>query len=88
MAQSPAQLSSDAQALLRFILDRKIVRGGELMRYVGKGTPIELMGPVQELVNQNLVEVTGELTPDGLPFATFGIRPSALEYLRTLVQRP
>jgi|GEM_PF-5569723 hypothetical protein len=86
MATTP-QLSQLAQSLLRVILDRKIVRGGELMRYIGISAPADFLAPAKELVDNNLVEVTGELTQADAPFATFGTKPSRIGYLSALVER-
>lgn len=83
MQQHP--LTPEAQRLLKIILDRKIVRGAELMRFGGFKMPTEMEAPLQELSNRHLIEVSGSLTVDALPFATFGTKPSAFEYLRSLV---
>jgi hypothetical protein len=86
MASFP-QLSPEAVRVLRIMLDQTIVRGGDLVRYAGMKQPSELMKPVDELLTQNLIEVSGDISEQMLPFATFGIRPSAREYLNALVQR-
>jgi hypothetical protein len=86
MAINPT-LTADAQRVLRAILDAKVVRGGELMWQSGFKTPQALATPVNELVSQNLIEVIGPVSPNELPFATFGIPPSSHEYLRSLLRR-
>lgn len=81
----PPQLSSEAVRVLKVILDNKVIRGGELMRISGMKTPSDLAKPVKELQDQSLIEVSGEVWDENmLPFATFGSRPSAREYLSRL----
>jgi hypothetical protein len=86
MLSSPPQLTQDARDVLRVILDNKILRGGEIMRHAGIKTAAELVAPVRELVDLQLVEVIGGLTAETIPFTTFGTRPSAQEYLRSLLR--
>jgi hypothetical protein len=87
MAAVPPILSEQARGVLRVILDGKIIRGGEVMRRLGLTDPSLLVDPVNELVSKSLIEVTGDLSADALPFATFGTPPSAQEYLRAALQQ-
>jgi hypothetical protein len=87
MAAFPANLSEEARGVLRIILDSKIVRGADLMRRREIKDANQLLEPIKELLNQRLIEVTGELTPGAFPFATFGTPPSAQEYIRALLQQ-
>ncbi len=86
MAALP-KLSPEAITVLRVTLDNKIIRGGELMRYAGMTNATELAGPVRELVSQNLIQVSGDISAEMLPFATFGTRPSDYQYLRFLLDQ-
>lgn len=86
MAALP-QLSPEARNVLRIALDNKIIRGGELMRYAKMKNPSELIGPVEELMSQDLIQVTGEISPEMIPFATFGTRPSDYQFLRFLLDQ-
>jgi hypothetical protein len=80
-------LNEEERRILRIILDSKIIRGAELMRQLGTSDPTELLDPLRQLLNRNLVEITGELTPDLFPFATLGAPPSAQGYIRARVQQ-
>lgn len=82
-------LSEHEQAILRLILQRKTVRGGELLSLTGLNRPEDLIGPVRTLLNHRMIEpigLIGELTGESILFATFGVLPSAERYLRTIVQ--
>jgi hypothetical protein len=83
----PPNLSDPARDLLRILLSFKIARGGDLMQRTQIFDSAQILEPIKELLNQGLIEVSGELSPDFLPFATFSIVPSALEYSRAIVQR-
>jgi len=87
MSGFPPALSEPERSVLRVILDNKIVRGAELMRKLGIINPDQLLPPLNQLLNKGLIEMSGELTPMTLPFATFGTLPSAQEYIRALVQQ-
>jgi hypothetical protein len=81
MAAPPA-LTAEAKTILRLVLERKIIRGGELMRFAGLKNADELVSPVKELMSEGLIQVTGDISDDMIPFATFGTRPSDQSYLR------
>jgi hypothetical protein len=87
MAALP-QLSPKAVTVLRLTLDNKMIRGGELMRYAGMSTPSELTEPVNELLSQELIQVSGDISEEMIPFATFGTRPSDYQFLRFLLDQP
>lgn len=79
-------LSNDAARVLRILVDRNIVVGGDLMRLSGMKTPGELAKPVKELQERRLIEVGSGFWDDStLPFATLAVRPSAKEYLNRLM---
>ncbi len=73
--------------MLRITLENKIVRGGELMRYAGMKNPSELAAPVRELVDKDLIQVSGDISEEMLPFAMFGTRPSDNKYLYFLLEQ-
>ena len=87
MSAFPPNLSDEALGVLRVINNSGLTRGGAIMAKAEIKDPNTLLGLVKQLLNQGLIEVTGELTPDAVPFATFSARPSAQGYIRTLVQR-
>ena len=81
------KLTEGEKTVLRAVLERKLVRGGELLRYSVFRTPDDLIEPVRGLLNARLLEASGlgaELTPDTVLFATFSSRPSLEKYLREL----
>jgi hypothetical protein len=87
MSGFPPALSDQEKAVLRVVLDSKIVRGAELMRRLSITKPDQLVGPLKELVNWGLIEVSGELSPETLPFATLNTLPSVQEYIRAIIQQ-
>jgi hypothetical protein len=89
MPNAPQPLSDQAQSILRTILDRKLVRGGELLSSVPTTNPEDLIDPIKELLNSRLIEASGlggNLNAETILFATFGVLPSAERYLRELVK--
>lgn len=86
MAALP-KLTPEAATVLRLTLENKIIRGGELMRYAGMKSPSELVKPVKDLLSQDLIQVSGDISEEMLPFATFGIRPSDNKYLQFLLEQ-
>lgn len=86
---SERTLTEPEQAVLRFLLQRKTVRGGELLSLTGLHRPEDLVEPVRGLLNLGLIEpigLSGDLNPESVLFTTFGILPSAEKHLRTLVK--
>jgi hypothetical protein len=81
------QLKPEAVRVLNLLLDYSMMPGGALIRLLGASSPAEVVGHIRELQKYDLVEVSGEATADGLPYATIGIRPSMREYLRSLVKQ-
>ena len=80
------KLTPDAQAALRIILDHGVIVGASLMRLYGAQQPAGgLLKAIDELRQGSLIETGGEVSADSLPFATFGVRPSAKEYLSLLI---
>ena len=86
MAAVPPVLTAPARGVLQVILDGKIVRGAEVMRKLGLTDPNQLVDPVRELFSKGLIEVSGDLSADAIPFTTFGTPPSAQEYLRAALR--
>ncbi len=85
---NPPTLSDDARTILRAILERKLVRGGELLAAISATRPEGLIEPIKELLNAKLIEasgLSGGLNPESVLFATFGTLPSAQRALRDLV---
>jgi hypothetical protein len=82
-------VTPDAQLVLRIMLDHGVIPGADLMRrYAAQKPntpPATLLAAIYELKDKGLIEVGGEVSADTLPFATFGIRPSAKEYLSWLI---
>ena len=73
--------------MLAAILNRSMISGAELMSYTDMTRPDELIKIVRNLHANNLIEVSGDvLNEKMLPYATFGIRPSAREYLIALLR--
>jgi hypothetical protein len=86
---SPPDLTPPAQAILRFMLQRKTARGGEFLSLTGFRSPEDLVEPVRELLNRGLMEavgLTGPLDPESALFASYLILPSAERTLREMVK--
>jgi hypothetical protein len=80
-------LSEPEQRVLAALLNQSMIGAGELMNYT-KTRPDELIKIVRNLHANNLIEVSGDvLNENMLPYATFGIRPSAREYLIALLRQ-
>lgn len=79
-------LTADARKVLEIIVSNTAVDGSTLMKHMGVTRPDDLTTPIRELQIHDLIEVGGTMTPDRLPFARFGIRPSAKEYLYSLLK--
>jgi hypothetical protein len=85
---APSQLSDESIRLLRIIVDRTTVSGSNLMRIAGLKLPGELIKPLRELQVQDLIEVSGDASNEStVPFAYFGTRPSAKEYLYSVLKK-
>lgn len=81
MAALPS-LSNTALRVLEILVDRRnIVRGGDLMRFAQIASLNEFSLAINELRRNRLIEIGGDTSDDGLPYATFGILPSSKEYL-------
>jgi len=86
--QAPPQLGEHALRVLRVILANKVVRGADLMRRSGLRDPGELHSAVKQLLDNDLIEVTGNVFDvSAIPLATFGFRPSELRYLQMVAQQ-
>ena len=83
------KLSDAARTVLRLVLERKQVQGGELLSSASFTMPEDLIGPIGELLSAGLLEaegLDGELNADTVLFGMFGTKPSLGPYLRDLVK--
>jgi hypothetical protein len=80
------ELSAEARRALEIIVDSTTVDGSTLMKYLGFTRPEDLVPILRELQGNHLVDVGGLLTPDSIPFARVGVRPSAKEFLYSLLR--
>jgi hypothetical protein len=87
MAESQKTLSDEEQHVLAAIVNRSMIGGAELMSYTGVTKPDALIKIVRSLHAKSLIEVSGDVNEKMLPYATFGIRPSAREYLVALLKQ-
>ncbi|MGH9891158.1 MAG: hypothetical protein ACREA0_04085 [bacterium] len=79
-------LTAEARKVLEIIVSNTAVDGSTLMKHMGVTRPADLDPLIRELQKYELIEVGGTMTAEGLPFARFGIRPSAKEYLYSLLK--
>jgi len=79
-------LTTEARRLLEIIVSNTEIDGSTLMKHMGVSGRDEIVTSIRELQKHKLIEVGGTLTADGLPFARFGVRPSARDYLNSLLQ--
>lgn len=86
MQQFP-KLSPEARQLLEIIVSNTSIDGSSLIKYMGVSRPSDLLPHIRELQTHDLIEVGGAVTPEGLPFARFGVRPSAKEYLYSMLKQ-
>ena len=81
------KISLEARKVLEIIVGNTALDGSTLMRHMGASSPSEIIPSLRELQTHQLIEVGGNLTDDGLPFARFGVRPSAKEYMYSLLKQ-
>ena len=80
-------LSEPEQRVLRAILHQSMISGAKLLNYMGMTRPNDLITIVRNLVHLNLIEASGDFLDEKMfPYATFGTRPSAREYLTALLK--
>jgi len=79
-------LTPEALKVLEIIVSNIAIDGSTLMKRLEATAPDEVAKPVRELQKRDLIEVGGTMSAEGLPFARFGIRPSAKEYLNSLLK--
>jgi hypothetical protein len=60
----------------------RVMLGAELMRRLEIRDPGELYKLLKPLVGRDLVQVSGDLSPDRVAFAAFSMRPSDFQYIR------
>lgn len=74
------QLTKEQATILQ-ALDGRVMLGAELMKRVGMG-PAQLMQLIYSLMSMDLVQVSGDLSPDRVAFAAFSSRPSDRDLIR------
>ena len=81
------RLTDTEKIVLRAVLERKLVRGGELLKYASFDKPADLVEPIRNLLKLRLLDASGlsaEPDADSIMFATFSSRPSLNKWLREL----
>ncbi len=73
------------QALLLQTLGGRVMLGADVMKRLSLKSPEDLVRLVAPLVKMDLVQISGDLTANGAPFAAFSTRPSDLDYIRRSV---
>ena len=74
----PPDLQPDELNVLETIDRRGVVRGRDLFRLCGMSRPAELVSPIQTLLKNELIDVTGNARDEkGILSAVFSTRPSA-----------
>jgi DNA-binding MarR family transcriptional regulator len=81
----PRQLEPDEERVLKIILERGLIRGGDLMRRADMNSRV-FKGLVERLLERDLIQTSGELSEAMLPFATFDVRPSQRPDLRMTIR--
>jgi hypothetical protein len=71
------ELNPTAKRVLDILLSRGSVPGFELLKNMPSSKPEELIDAVTFLQDADLVQISGILTQERFPFATFAIRPSS-----------
>jgi len=70
------------------VLERSLIGGAELTHRVDLDDPNQLIAVVRKLQAQDLIEVSGDvLNETRFPYAMIGIRPSAKEYLYSILKQ-
>ena len=88
MVQPPfPTLTPEARRALEIILSRGAIDGSSLMKALELGRPGDLVAPIRELLNKDLIEVGGSIAATDLPFARFAVRPSAKEYVYNFLKQ-
>ena len=75
------KLTPQARQALEIIVGSTAIDGSSLMKKMGVSRPADIVTIIRELQAYELIEVGGNVTAEELPFAQFGVRPSAKEYL-------
>ena len=79
-------LTPQARRLLEILVRTSAIDGSTLMKQMEASGPADIVTFVHELQKYDLIEVGGALTDDRLPFAQFAVRPSAKEYLHSMLR--
>ena len=72
--------------MLEAIAEGGIVRGADLVQRL-HCEPRELLHPTRTLLAHQMIEVSGDRTPDRIAFACFGVPPSCRPYVQELIRR-
>ena len=84
----PPKLNDIERRILSAVLDRSMMSGAELYRYARTSDWNELMSSVRNLQSQQLIEISGDPWSErNFAYASFGIRPSAKEYLYSVLRQ-
>jgi hypothetical protein len=87
MAESPeARLDQARETILRTLAGTSML-GARLMKLSGVHDPELFLRAVTSLIDEDVVQVTGDLTPDRVPFAAFGTRPSDRGYIQRRISK-
>lgn len=84
--QVPPTLTPGAKRVLEVIVRNNTIDGSTLVKQLGIGRRQEIVESIRELESFDLIEVGGPITVEELPFARFGVRPSAREYLARMLK--
>ena len=83
-----SKLSDDARKVLDLIVRHNITDGSSLISRMGVSRPRDqITKSIRELEALDLIEVGGPITDEELPFARFGVRPSAKDYLQRMLRQ-
>jgi hypothetical protein len=86
-AMQLTDLSDIARKVLDLIVRHNITDGSSLISHMGVSRRDEIAKSVRELESLDLIEVGGPVNSDELPFARFGVRPSAKDYLQRMLKQ-
>jgi hypothetical protein len=87
MASAPDLNDPKVISVLETLLRSSGIRGGALMKETGLPPTDELSKAVQFLRDQELIQVSGDISKENLPFATLGVLPSQIERIHLLLKQ-
>ena len=85
--QTLSEFSDETREVLNLIVRHNITDGSSLMSHMGVSRRAEIVKAIRELESLDLIQVGGPITGEELPFARFGVRPSAKEYLSQMLRQ-